>query len=153
MDSKDFYNINGKTYDLRNTLPVVNGIMLRSNQSICHAILELLHDCGYAFNFAHPCPPLLNNYNQVARIALIKLFKNLCLQLEDLPKSVLDLCTIGTTGLRISYNDSELPDRICKVIFNYDKGSIVKYMPLCQVTMAIRGFIDNVTSFKSVIVK
>lgn len=136
-----FYKYYGKTYDLSNTLPVVNGSILRSNSSIAKAILQLLDDSGYRFGIHHPMPPLLLHYNQVDRKHLIRLFKQLCLQLQDFPQNVKDICIITGNGFSVKMpNENDPAECLCKVTFTSDGYSMSRFLCISQIAPAVSRF-------------
>lgn len=141
--------LNNRHYDFSKFLPKVNGITLRSNIELAREIHTLLDSINYRFDFNHPEPAILRNYQNVERKCLIVLLRNLVNQISVFPTSIHDLFIVTSSGFAISLGNSKW-DRICRIYLHSDERKILRIVPLSQVSNIVETWLKSSLTNKSI---
>lgn len=145
------YFIKNHSYAVSKTLPVVDGVILRSNFQISEAIRNLLGSVDYRFGLSRPYPPALHNYMIVERKVLVNMLRNLVIQIDSFPKSIYDLCTVGNCGFEISLPiNKNISYRICRIEFRSNERVESHYCTINQIAELTSRFLHSNFTNKSV---
>lgn len=141
--------LNNRNYDFSKFLPKVNGITLRSNIELAREIHSLLDSINYRFDFNHPEPAILRNYQAVERKCLVILLRNLVNQISVFPSSVCELFIVTSSGFAISLGNSKW-ERICRIYLHSDERKIMRIVPLSQVSKIVEEWFKSSLTNKSI---